>query len=132
MRLIFSITLLLFSAVGWAQADETDSCAIAPAHTAVIQGLDKKGILSMDDISKIKRLVAEDKEVSILRFTFSVDCDGCEMDIYEVYADTLSAEDLKRLAAIKPRQVLSFDCIVGKNKKGDLVTCKPFLFYIRP
>ncbi len=132
MRLIFLITFLLTTVIGRTQADETDSCAIAPTHTAAIQGLDKKGMLSLEDIPKIKRLVAADKDVSILRFTFSVDCDGCDIDIYEVYGDTLSAEDLKRLAAVKPMQVLSFECIIGKSKIGELVSCKPFLFYIKP
>ncbi len=132
MRLIFLMTLLVTSVIGNAQTDETDSCAIAPTHTAMIQGLDKKGMLSREDLPKIKKLVAEDKDVSILRFIFSIDCDGCEPEFYEVNADSLSAEDLERLAAIKPMQVLSFDCIVGKNIKGELVTCKPFLFYIKP
>ena len=89
-------------------------------------------MLSLDDLAKVKKLIANDKEITILRFTFSIDCDACDLYIGDVYSDTFPGDELKHIHDMKPMQVLSFECIVGKNKKGELVTCKPFLFYIKP
>ncbi|HEX7844167.1 MAG TPA: hypothetical protein VF476_00120 [Chitinophagaceae bacterium] len=132
MKLAWVIILSLISSSVFSQTNEVDSCSISPTHIAMIDGLDKKGMLSTTDMPKIRKLVSDDKDVTILRFTYSVDCDGCDIDIREVFADTLSREDMKVLAEIKPMRVLSFECIVGKNKKGELVAFKPFLFYIKP
>jgi hypothetical protein len=115
-----------------AQSEEIDSCSIEPVHTAMFEGLDKKGMLYIDDLGKIKKLVAEDKGIKIIRFSYTIDCgEDCEMINRNVFADTLSAEELKYIQAMRSRDIFSIECIVGKNKKGDLVSCKPFLFYIR-
>ena len=133
MKQILSFfTTLFMASMLYAQTDAIDSCAIAPLYTASIDGIDKKGMLSVDDLSKVKKLVASEKDITILRFTFSIDCDACDLYIGDVNSDTFPGDELKHIHDMKPMQVLSFECIVGKNKKGELVTCKPFLFYIKP
>ena len=109
-----------------------DSCSIAPQYTASIRGITKKGMISLSDLEIVHRIIADDQDISILRFTYSIDCDGCDMYVQDVYSDTLPSEELVYIRKMKPMQVLSFECIVGKNKKGELVTCKPFLYYIKP
>ncbi len=127
-----ALLILLTSITMYGQNTDIDSCSIAPAYTATIDGIDKKGMLSVDDLAGAKKLIASGKDVTILRFTYSIDCDGCDMYVQDLYADTIPDEELKLIKAMKPMQVLSFECIVGKNKHGELVTCKPFLFYIKP
>jgi hypothetical protein len=131
MRITFLIVFVLFFDNVFSQTEEIDSCAIAPTLTASFEGIDKKGMISTDDLAKFKKLVPSEPGTMILRFTYSIDCDGCEIEIHEVYADTLSGDDVKRLVAVKPMQVISFECIIGKNRKGELVSCKPFLFYVK-
>lgn len=131
MKLFFLFAALLFVSNAFSQTDEVDSCAIAPTLTASFQGVDKKGMISTEDLAQFKKLVPTEAGTTILRFTYTIDCDGCDIEVRDVFADTLSAADIKRLVAIKPMQVLSFECIVGKNKKGELVSYKPFLFYVK-
>jgi hypothetical protein len=131
MKIILLVATLFCFSNAFAQVEEVDSCAISPTLQASFEGIDKKGMISTADLTKFKKLVPSEPGTIILRFTYSIDCDGCEIEIHEVYADTLSGEDVKRLAAVKPMQVISFECIIGKNRKGELVNYKPFLFYVK-
>lgn len=132
MKLIVLFATLFFFNNVFSQTEEIDSCAISPTLTASFEGIDKKGMISTDDLAKFKKILPSEAGTTILRFTYSIDCDGCEMEVHEVYADTLSTEDIKRLTTVKPMQVLSFECIIGKNMKAELVSYKPFLFYVKP
>ena len=89
-------------------------------------------MISYDDIGKLRKMISDEEGATILRFTVSIDCDACELYTREVYGDTLSAEDLKVMNRRESRYVISFDCIAGKTKKGELISHKPFLFYIKP
>jgi len=131
MKIFFLIVSMFFFGNVFSQTEEIDSCAIDATLTASFKGIDKMGMISTEDLTKFKKLVSSDSSTTILRFTYSIDCDGCEIEVHEVYADVLSEDDIKRLAAVKPMQVLSFECIVGKNKKGELIRYKPFLFYVK-
>ena len=131
MKIFFLFVSIFIFGNAFSQTEETDSCAINPTLTASFEGIDKKGMISTEDLAKFKKLVPSESGTTILRFTYSIDCDGCDIEIYEVYADTLSAEDIKRLVAVRPMQVISFECIIGKNTKGELVSYKPFLFYVK-
>jgi hypothetical protein len=133
MRYIYPVFLLLLVALtANSQNEEVDSCSITPTYTASLEGISKKGMLSTEDLSKVVKVIADEKEIRILRFTYSIDCDGCDMYVQDVYSDKLPEEETRMIKAMKPMQVLSFECIVGQNKKGELITCKPFLFYIKP
>ena len=131
-RLYFLLMLLIGSITVHSQNADIDSCSISPLYTASLEGINKKGMIAIDDLEKVKKVISDEKEITILRFTYSIDCDGCDMYVQDVYSDKLPEEEIKMIKAMKPMQVLSFECIVGRNKKGELVTCKPFLFYVKP
>lgn len=132
MRYLFIFLLMGTALFATAQSGDKDSCSIEPSHTAMFDGLDKKGMLSTDDLVKIKKIVAEDKAIKIIRFSYTIDCgEDCEMISRNVFTDTLPAEELKHIQEMRSRDIFSIECIIGKNKKGELVSCKPFLFYIR-
>lgn len=114
-----------------ARAKEEDTCAILPTKTAVIDGITAKGMLSVNDLAKIRKLVSEETGSRIISFNYSIDCDNCDVIARHVNSDTFTKEDLQYITTMTSRQVLSFDCIVGLDKNGKLITYKPFLFYIR-
>ncbi|HEX2628828.1 MAG TPA: hypothetical protein VHM26_07450 [Chitinophagaceae bacterium] len=129
MRGIFLIIFLSIATIAFSQAD---SCKTAPLHTASFAGVTVKGMISYDDIGKLHKMISDEEGSTILRFTLSIDCDACEMYTREVYSDTLSAEDIKVMNRRESRYIISFDCIAGKNKKGELISHKPFLYYVKP
>ena len=131
-RLYFLLMLLIGSITVHSQNADIDSCSISPLYTASLEGINKKGMIAIDDLEKVKNVISDEKDITILRFTYSIDCDGCDMYVQDVYSDQLPEEEIRMIKAMKPMQVLSFECIVGRNKKGELVTCKPFLFYVKP
>jgi hypothetical protein len=89
-------------------------------------------MLSPEDLARIKRLKSEDTGIKIIRFSYLIDCgDECEGEGRTVDGDTFTEDDLKAIQAMKSRNVLSLQCILGKDKKGGLVSFKPFLYYIR-
>jgi hypothetical protein len=110
----------------------TDSCKILPYYIAFFDGAVAKGIINFDDRHQLKKMISEDKDASILRFTVTIDCDDCDVYTREVYDDTLSAQDMKMMSRTDARYIISFDCITGKTKKGQLISHKPFLFYLKP
>lgn len=112
-------------------AQTSDSCSIAPNFTASIDGLSAKGMMNTTDLEKIKKLIPAETGLKIIGFTYSIDCDNCEMIVRRVNSDSFSEEDRKVILDIKSRQILSFECIIGLNKKGELIAYKPFLYYIR-
>jgi hypothetical protein len=126
------LSSLFFGVIAYSQTASTDSCAITPLYTASFEGIQEKGMLSVEAVSRFRKMIPGDDGTTILRFTFSIDCDKCELYMKEVYSDTLSADDQQRMKKVNGGQVISFECIVGKNKKGELVSYKPFLFYIKP
>jgi hypothetical protein len=132
MKLVLLLTGLFFGIMMYSQSTATDSCTISPLYTASIEGIEEKGMLSVNDVSKFKRLLPGDKNTTILRFTFSIDCDKCDLFLNEVYSDSLSEDDRQRISKMNIGNVISFECIVGKNGKGELISYKPFLFYIKP
>jgi hypothetical protein len=113
-------------------SQEIDSCKIQPFHTASFSGVQAKGMIGYDDISKLHQIISDQAGSSILRFTVSIDCDACEMYSREVQGDTLSAEDIRVMNRRESRYIISFDCITGKTKKGELISHKPFLYYVKP
>lgn len=129
MRIFYSILLVLFSTFAFSQAD---SCKTEPLHTASFAGVTAKGMISYDEIRKLHKMISDEEGATILRFTLSIDCDACELYTREVYGDTLSAEDLKVMNRRESRYIISFDCIAGKTKKGEVISHKPFLYYIKP
>jgi hypothetical protein len=131
MKTVLILLSIIFCTTTYSQA-VTDSCAIAPLYTASFENIQEKGMLSVEAASRFKKMLPDDKNTTILRFTFSIDCDKCELYMKEVYADTLSADDQARISKVNGGNVISFECIVGKNKKGELVSYKPFLFYVKP
>lgn len=115
----------------FAQSDD-DSCKVVPRFTASFEGIQAKGMLSVEDLAKIKKIKPEEAGVTIIRFTYLIDCgEDCELQQRTVPGDTFSEEDIKALQAMKSRNVLSIECILGKDKEGHLVSFKPFLYYIR-
>lgn len=134
MKKIVFLLLLLFAAAGsFAQVDE-DSCSkVIPKYTATFEGITARGMLSPEDISKIKKLLSEEIGITIIRFTYLIDCgEDCEDAVEKtVFGDTFAEDDLKALQGMKSRNVLSLQCILGKDSKGELVAFKPFLYYIR-
>jgi|SRR6218665_423000 len=129
---ILLLMLACFSQVCFAQADE-DSCGkVQPVFTASFEGIKARGMLLPEDLVKIKKLVPDESDLSIIRFTYIIDCgEDCEEQERVIYGDAFGEEDLKALQAMKSRNVLSLQCILGKNKKGELISFKPFLYYIR-
>jgi hypothetical protein len=127
--------LLLASAfcmhTAFAQSDD-DSCKVLPRFTASFDGIQAKGMLSVEDLAKIKKIKPEEAGVTIIRFTYLIDCgEDCEPQQRVVAGDMFSEEDTKAIQAMKSRNVLSIECILGKDKEGHLVSFKPFLYYIR-
>jgi hypothetical protein len=116
-----------------AQSETEDSCTkVLPRFAASFEGIQAKGMLSADDLGKIKKVKPEESGVTIIRFTYLIDCgEDCEMQQKVVYGDTFSEEDTKAIQAMKSRNILSLECILGKDKDGKLVSFKPFLYYIR-
>jgi hypothetical protein len=129
MRIIIPIILSLLTNVAFSQ---TDSCKIQPFHTASFEGVHAKGMINYDNISKLHKMISDEDGTTILRFTVSIDCDACELYTREVYGDTLSVEDIKLMTRRESRYIISFDCITGKTKKGEIISHKPFLYYIKP
>jgi len=129
MRIIFSATLILLTTIAFSQ---TDSCKTEPLHTASFAGVTVKGMISYNDIDKLHKMISDEEGTTILRFTLSIDCDACELYTREVYGDTLSADDIKVMNRRESRYIISFDCIAGKTKKGELISHKPFLYYVKP
>ncbi|MET0462481.1 MAG: hypothetical protein ABW007_04990 [Chitinophagaceae bacterium] len=132
MKSIILLCLLICcTRLSFAQAAE-DSCNIAPRYTASFDGITAKGMLSPEDVMKIKKLKSEEAGIKIIRFTYIIDCgEDCEGEQRTVDGDAFSEEDLKLLQGMKSRNVLSLNCVLGKDKKGELVAFKPFLYYIR-
>lgn len=128
---ILLLILTGFCRLGFAQ--EEDSCTkVAPRFAASFEGITAKGMLSPEDVVKIRKLVSDEAGLTVVRFTYTIDCgEDCDVQERTVNGDTFSAEDLKALQAMKSRNVLSLQCILGKDKKGELVAFKPFLYYIR-
>jgi hypothetical protein len=125
------ILLICAGTICRAQTDE-DSCSQAPKFNASFEGITAKGMLSPEDLVKIKKLRSDEAGLTIIRFTYLIDCgEDCDEQERTVYSDTFSEEDLKALQAMKSRNVLSLQCILGKDKQGKLVAFKPFLYYIR-
>lgn len=115
----------------FAQSDD-DSCKVLPRYTASFEGIQAKGMLSTEDLARIKKLKPEEAGVTIIRFTYLIDCgEDCEPHQRIVYGDAFSEEDTKTIQAMKSRNILSLECILGKDKEGRLVSFKPFLYYIR-
>lgn len=131
MRIIVTAALTFLTIMGYAQSS-IDSCKIQPLHTASFAGIQAKGMISFDDISKLRKMISDEEGAKILRFTVSIDCDACEMYSREVQGDSLSVEDLQVMNKRESRYVISFECIVGQTKNGDAISHKPFLFYIKP
>lgn len=131
-NIIFLLILTFASQLSFAQTDE-DSCSkVQPAFTASFEGVTAKGMLSPEDVAKLKKLIPDQAGLSIIRFTYTIDCgEDCDVQQRTVHGDMFGEEDLKALQAMKSRNVLSLECILGKNKKGELVSFKPFLYYIR-
>lgn len=131
-KIVFLLVLSIsIGSAAFAQSNE-DSCAQAPKFTASFEGITAKGMLSPEDISKIRKLKSEEAGITIIRFTYLIDCgEDCDAIERTVYGDVFGEEDLKALQGMKSRNVLSLQCILGKDKKGALVAFKPFLYYIR-
>jgi hypothetical protein len=129
MRIITTLLLILLINAGYAQVD---SCKIQPFHNASFAGVQAKGMISFNDIGKLRKMISDEEGARILRFTVSIDCDACEMYSREVQGDSLSVEDLQVMNKRESRYVISFECIVGQTKKGEAISHKPFLFYIKP
>lgn len=131
-NIVFLLIFACFAQASFAQADE-DSCGkVQPSFTASFDGVTAKGMLSPEELVKLKKLIPDANGLSIIRFTYIIDCgEDCDQQEKIVYGDTFSEEDQKALQAMKSRNVLSLQCILGKNKKGELVSFKPFLYYIR-
>jgi hypothetical protein len=130
-NIVLAFLLICCGQLCFAQ-EEVDSCSIIPKYIASFDGITAKGMLSPEDVMKIKKLKAEEAGVKIIRFTYLIDCgEDCEGEGRTVDGDTFTEEDLKALQAMKSRNVLSLQCILGKDKKGELVALKPFLYYIR-
>lgn len=129
--LLLAITVCSFSAAH-AQTEPGDSCGVQPRFTASFDGIEARGMLAQEDLVKIKKIKAEEPDVSIIRFTYLIDCgEECEPEQRTVYGNSFSEDDLKLIQAMKSRNILSLECILGKNKKGELIAFKPFLYYIR-
>ena len=112
-------------------AQDSDSCTIRPVTTASIEGVQARGMIETSELAKFRKLIPDEKGFKITRFTYSIDCDNCEIIVKEVFSDSFTSDDLKLLAEVKSRQVISFECILGTNAKGELIAFKPFLFYVR-
>ena len=133
MKSIFIILLaVLCSQACFAQANE-DSCSLVlPKFTASFEGITAKGMLAPEELARIKRVLTEEAGLVVVRFTYIIDCgEECDAQEKTVYGDTFSEEDQKALQAMKSRNVLSMQCILGRDKEGKLVAFKPFLYYIR-
>jgi hypothetical protein len=130
-HIIILVLLICCGQLSFAQAQE-DSCGIAPKYAASFEGITAKGMLSPEDVLKIRKLKSDDAGVKIIRFTYLIDCgEDCEGEERTVEGDTFSEDDIKLLQGMKSRNVLSLYCVLGKDKKGELVAFKPFLYYIR-
>ena len=130
-NIILTVLMICSVQLCFAQAEQ-DSCSVTPKYAASFDGITAKGMLSPEDIVKIKKLKSEEAGIKIIRFTYLIDCgEDCEGEEKTVDGDTFSEEDLKLLQGMKSRNVLSLQCILGKDKKGELVAFKPFLYYIR-
>jgi len=130
-RSFLFLAFALYIQTAFAQSDD-DSCKVLPHYTASFEGVQAKGMLSVEDLTKIKKLKPEETGVTIIRFTYIIDCgEDCEPHQRTVYGDMFSEEDIKAIQAMKSRNVLSLECILGKDKDGNLVSFKPFLYYIR-
>ena len=132
MKLFSLIALIFFSVSCFAQSGNIDSCNILPYHKATFAGVDAMGMISFDDRNKLKKLISDDKDAVIIRFVVVIDCDECDIYTREIYGDSLSAQDIKTVSKSDAHYVMRFECITGKTKQGDLISHKPFLFYIKP
>lgn len=128
MRLLFILLFFGFSSYCSAQ---TDSCTITPTASASFEGVTARGMLNTGDLAKFKKMIPEESGLKILGFTYTIDCDNCDIIVHRVNSDTLTEEDIKAISSIASKHILSFECIVGTDKKGALIAYKPFLFYIR-
>jgi len=132
MKLLFLFNLIFISVICNAQIANIDSCKILPYHTASFEGVAVQGMIDFDDRYKLKRMISDEKDAAIIRFHLTIDCDDCGIYAREVYSDTLSLQDLKVMNRQNARYIISFECITGKTKKGELISHKPFLFYVKP
>jgi hypothetical protein len=132
MKLFFLVSLIILSFAGYAQITNIDSCKILPYHTASFEGVTVQGMIDFDDRYKLKRMISDEKDAVIIRFHVTIDCDDCGIYTREIYGDTLSLQDLKVMSRQNARYIISFECITGKTKRGELISHKPFLFYVKP
>lgn len=130
--LLLAVLICCFAKVS-AQSEPEDSCTrVMPKFTASFDGIQARGMLSADDLGKIRKVKPEEAGVTIIRFTYLIDCgEDCDMRQKVVYGDTFSEDDTKAIQAMKSRNILSLECILGKDKDGKLISFKPFLYYIR-
>jgi len=99
--------------------------------TAIVSfpGITAKGMIPVDDISKLTKLISDQEGFTVSRFTLVIDCDKCEMEKFEIFSDTIPSS---AFINVKGGYVITFECIIAKNKKGELMSHKPALFYIKP
>ena len=130
MRLFLFLAIILSGVRLYAQTAPVDSCSINPSQVAFFQGFENRSIIKTRELNKIIRLVSDDKDIKIVGFTFSID-PGDDIYVRRVYSDTLSIQEAYPIRKMKKGYLISFGCINGVDRKGDLVCLKPFIFFIK-
>jgi hypothetical protein len=85
-------------------------------------------------ITKEKLLSAgklKSSDFVVARFTITIE--GAVVDLDEKINDSnsFSGEGFKLIGSMVKGDLMVFDCIAGKNKKGAVIICKPFYFIIK-
>jgi hypothetical protein len=131
--LIFSLHFFLITD-GRAQSETKDSCNKLPYYKAFIDGVGKIDTLSFEQARRINKLVPENNLTSIIEFSVVLDCESCQPIEIKAAGDTIPEKDWRLLTKYfdgRAKSFLIFNCIIGKDVRGNIISYLPFMFYLK-
>ena len=118
MKAFFLFYLVLISINVSAQPNLLSYCNLTPSDSVFFKGINNGDEISVQDLIKAKKLFVLNSQSKITSFTFSWECEDCELVDWKIYGDSFSESDIPMISEIRPKSVVVIDCIVGrKNNK---------------
>jgi hypothetical protein len=111
-------------------AQRNDSCKIPAVDSAYFPGIQNQDSITVSQLLKTGRLISKNKKFKVSSFTFCFDGDEREIYCQNVKSGIFSQEDIAVLRGMKKGDTIIFECILAKNKAGDLIRCWSLVFYI--
>ncbi len=121
---------MFFSVILFGQSAKSDSCKIKPLYKAYFKGLKNSDSISIDYLINVGKMVCSNKEFQITSFIYNIEEDLIE-DRY-VKSAMFSDADISLLKKrVDHKSLIAFNCILAKNKNGQVISCESFVLYIK-